>query len=74
MADGIEFVSGLITRYEIVEKLYLRIPSEIGAQLTKDMVLLYTAILKYLAEARTYYEKGTARTLKHCLFRYRVCC
>lgn len=50
----------LITRYTIIEKFYLQIPSESIAELTKDLVSLYTAILEYFGEAKKYYGKGTA--------------
>ncbi|KAH6707883.1 hypothetical protein BKA61DRAFT_580388 [Leptodontidium sp. MPI-SDFR-AT-0119] len=42
---------------------YLQIPSESIAELTKDLVSLYTAILEYFGEAKKYYGKGTARRI-----------
>ncbi|KAI4853103.1 hypothetical protein E4T44_01049 [Aureobasidium sp. EXF-8845] len=59
MAEGIELISAMITRYAVVESLYLLEDSSLKAQLTNGITKLYVAILKYLGSARTYYDKGT---------------
>jgi hypothetical protein len=55
-----ELVSNLITRYAILEKLYLHttigIKSAAKKQLVKAILELYTAVLKYLSKARRYYN------------------
>ena len=66
MVGGIELVSNLITRYAILEKLYLR--SSIGTrsvaqnQFEKAILELYTAVLKYLSKSRHYYDLKTYST------------
>ncbi len=76
MVEGIEFVSNLITRYAIVERLYLptvaregpesAVELEVKAteQLTQAILKLYISILKYLSNARRYYDHHTASTLR----------
>ena len=59
MAEGVELVSNLITRYTIVEHLYLRKPSAAKNQLIQAILKLYSAVLTYLSRARSYYERNT---------------
>jgi hypothetical protein len=59
MAEGIELVSAMITRYAVVESLYLLEDSTLQNQLTDGITKLYVAILKYLGIAKTYYNKST---------------
>jgi len=59
MAEGVELVSNLITRYTIVEHLYLRRPSAAKNQLTEAILKLYSTVLIYLSKAETYYKKTT---------------
>ncbi|KAG9943476.1 hypothetical protein KCU85_g8660, partial [Aureobasidium melanogenum] len=59
MAEGIELVSGMITRYAVVESLYLLEESSMKAQLTGGITKLYVSILRYLSGAKTYYNKST---------------
>jgi hypothetical protein len=61
--SGVEKVTQLITRYSILEALYLnptfeKIPQ---AQLRIVLVRLYTAVLNYLSRARKYYGDNTLR-------------
>jgi hypothetical protein len=65
MAEGLEHVSNLITRYAIFENLYLHVDSAVEGQLADAIVGLYTAILTYLSKARRYYHLnsgGLSRT------------
>ena len=64
MAEGIELVSGMITRYAVVESLYLLEDSLLRVQLTDGIVKVYVAILKYLGIANTYYNKSTFSELR----------
>ncbi|KEQ59166.1 uncharacterized protein M437DRAFT_34693, partial [Aureobasidium melanogenum CBS 110374] len=59
MAEGIELVSAMITRYAVVESLYLLEESSLKAQLTDRITKLYVSILRYLSIAKTYYDKST---------------
>jgi hypothetical protein len=59
MAEGIDLISAMITRYAVVESLYLLEDSSLKAQLTDGITKLYVAILKYLVIAKTYYDKST---------------
>lgn len=64
MAEGIELVSAMITRYAVVESLYLLEDYSLRAQLADGITKLYVAILKYLGIARTYYNKSTLSELR----------
>ena len=59
MAEGIELVAGLIAYYAAVEPHYLIPGSAVIAQLTEATVDVYSAILHYLAVAKSYYRKRT---------------
>lgn len=59
MAEGLEHVSNLITRYAIFENLYLHVDSAVEDQLADAIVRLYTAILTYLSKASRYYHLNT---------------
>lgn len=65
MAEGMEFISGMITRYAIFEKLYLRTSegsatkSEAEGHLNEALCKLYAAVLQYLSKAKRYYIRTT---------------
>jgi len=59
MAEGVELVSNLITRYTIVEQLYLQKPSSAKDQLTQAILRLYSTVLIYLSKAKSYYQRNT---------------
>jgi hypothetical protein len=59
MAEGVELVSDLITRYFVVEMFYLRKPSKTLAQLEKAILKLYSMVLIYLNKAIRYYEQSS---------------
>jgi hypothetical protein len=65
MAQGVEFVSNLITRYAIIEHLYLQRPSAAGHQLIQAIIKLYAAVLKYLLKARRFYDQNFASEYFH---------
>ncbi|KAI4715649.1 hypothetical protein E4T48_08189 [Aureobasidium sp. EXF-10727] len=69
MAEGIDLVSALITRYAVVESLYLLEDSSLKGQLTDSITKLYTAILRYLGIANAYYNKSTARRVGESAFK-----
>lgn len=68
MVEGMELVSNLITRYAILEKLYLRTVTRSEAeaegkkQLAQAILKLYIAVLVYLSKAKRYYSRHTAST------------
>jgi hypothetical protein len=70
MLEGMELVSNLITRYAIFEGLYLQTTSAAKDQLSQSMVKLYAAVLKYLSNARCYYDRNTARSFSHPLLHH----
>jgi len=70
MAEGLEHVSNLITRYAIFENLYLQVDSAVDDQLADAIVRLYTAILTYLSKASRYYHLnagGSSRTKSYIM-------
>ena len=65
MVHGVQIVANLVTRYSIVEKLYLgpdtaRITT---GQLSGSITRLYTAILEYLLKAKHYYDRNTMQRI-----------
>ena len=67
IAEGVETVSRLISRYAIFEATYLRpsshAPSVAQKKLSEQLISLYSAILTYLAKAGRYYNRSTAERL-----------
>lgn len=63
MAEGVELVSGMVTRYAIIESLYLLEASKVKVQLNEAIINLYLAILQYLLLAKSFYKKRTIRAL-----------
>lgn len=61
MIDGVEHVSNLITRYTIVETVFLGIlpQAKAAAIFRSSLIKLYATILTYLAAANRYYDKST---------------
>lgn len=66
-AESLEQVSGLITRYAMIEGLYLNAVSAIKEQLKNAIVRLYTAVLTYLLKARRYYARNTPERIARSL-------
>lgn len=60
MAEGVELISRLITRYETIERLYLHREFSTENDLVQALITLYAAILRYLATAIRYYSCNTA--------------
>lgn len=50
MVEGLELVFHLITKFEVVEHLYLGRSSSLHTQLDESIVTVYSAILEYLIE------------------------
>ncbi|KAI4250807.1 MAG: hypothetical protein LQ352_005234 [Teloschistes flavicans] len=63
MAEGLEKISGYITRCHLYEHFFLAAPSAAQPELESTLLRLYTSILLYLARARQYYAKSTLRRL-----------
>jgi hypothetical protein len=63
MSEGLEVVSVLLMRYDMVEQIYLREASTAKALLVECIVKLYVAVLEYLAEAIKYYSQGAPKRL-----------
>ena len=59
MIEGLELVSSFISRYAIIEWLYLQEDWAGKRQLVEAITRLYTAILVYFAKARRYYDCRT---------------
>lgn len=70
MAEGIECVSHLITRYAILEKLYVNTHRKAAAddQLKESIVKLYSAVLRYLSKAARYYHQSTTSAYNSPLY------
>ena len=68
MLEGIEFVLNMITRYEVVERLYLRTGSSVQVAMNAAVIQLYTSILEYLLEARKYFTQRFAARIAKSIF------
>lgn len=60
MIEGVEKVSGLITRYAIVEIMYLTRQSAVKTLLESKISNLYLAALKYMVKMSKYFDQTTA--------------
>lgn len=73
IAEGVETVSRLIARYAIFEAAYLHsnshTPSVTQERLSEALIVLYSAILRYLAKAGRYYNQSTAERLAKSIVR-----
>ena len=58
--EGLETVSNLITRYEIMQKLYLEEETQTKDLLQSSIVALYNKILIFLCKAHRHYSRSTA--------------
>ena len=58
--EGIELITNLISRNALVEGIYLQQSSRAVHLLEPAILVLYTRILTYLAEAKRYYTQSTA--------------
>jgi ankyrin repeat protein len=65
--EGIEVVASIIVRFSEVEKNDLTGRSNLKTQLENGLIKLYAAVLKYLAEARHYYNSSTGKKLAKSL-------
>lgn len=61
MVEGMEFVSGLIVQYAVVEQLYTSYPSQLIVQLKMSLTELYVSILDYLFHAYKYFGYNKLR-------------
>ena len=61
MVEHLETTSQLITRYAILEELYLSRKSAARDKLEDMIVRLYAEILTFLAKARKYFQKSAKR-------------
>ncbi len=57
MVENLEAVSHFITRYAILEELYLQRDSAARDKLEDSVVLLYAEILTFLAKARRFFQR-----------------
>jgi ankyrin repeat protein len=67
MMEGIEVVAGIIARFSEVEKNDLTGRSNLKTQLENGLIKLYAAVLKYLAEARHYYNSSIGKKIAKSL-------
>ena len=67
IAEGVETVSRLISRYAIFEVAYLQpsnhTPFQAQKMLSEALISLYSAMLTWLAQAGRYYKQSTAERL-----------
>ena len=64
VVEGAEKVAYIVTRYRIVERLYLAKQYEATAQLQNHITDLYVVALKFLVKAKNFYSKNTASQYK----------
>ncbi len=64
VVEGAEKLANIITRYHIVERLYLVKEYEATTQLKDHITDLYTLALKFLIKAKRFYLKNTASQYK----------
>ena len=57
MFEGLECISRLVTRYALVEAMYLKRRSLLEEQLCNALIRVYTSILVFLAHSKRYYVR-----------------
>lgn len=71
MSDGLEFVTRILARYAILEKIYLQSavsgPME-RIHLDQFVINVYAAVLKYLARVTRYWSQRSATRLAQSIF------
>jgi hypothetical protein len=60
IVEGVEKVSGLITRYAVVENMYLTKQSALKGLLESKISNLYLAALKCMVKMSEYFDQATA--------------
>jgi hypothetical protein len=63
MAEGVEFVSRSITRYELIERLYLEKDSMAKVDLRQAVIVQHASVLQYLSKAVRFYSRKTTSEL-----------
>lgn len=64
MFEGLECVSRLVTRYALVEAMYLKGRSLLEEQLCNALIRVYTSILVFLAHSMRYFVRCTSGKFK----------
>lgn len=57
MMQGIEMVSGLVTHYIVIERIFIDEDSDHASAVKNSLLALYTAIMDFLLEALKYFPK-----------------
>ena len=65
MFEGLECVSHLVTRYALVEAMYLKGCSLLEEQLYNALIRVYTSILVFLAHSMRYFVRCTSGKSKY---------
>ena len=60
MFEGLECISRLVTRYALVEAMYLKRCSLLEEQLCSALIRVYASILVFLAHSKRYYVRSTS--------------
>jgi hypothetical protein len=68
MLEGLELVFNLITRFQLVERLYLHRPSSVQVRLNEAIIALYASILEYLLKAHRYFTQKTSIRIAKSIF------
>ena len=67
--EGLELITHLISRYAIVEQLYLNHQQMLSSgEIQRNLVELYSTVLLYLSKAKRYYEQSTASRFNESSF------
>ena len=64
VVEGVEKVASIVTRYRIVERLYLVKQHSATTQLKEHITDLYMLVLKFLVKAEEFYLGNTASQLQ----------
>ena len=61
MSEGLEKVSFLLLRYDLVERIYVPKATRVKDLLKDSIIKLYASILLYIVKAHKYYSQSTAQ-------------
>ncbi|KAI1288296.1 hypothetical protein F5Y03DRAFT_389192 [Xylaria venustula] len=65
LLEKIPHIAEQICRCELIEKHLIRFLSSAVVELKRALVILYAAILTFLAQVKTYFQRTTKSTLEH---------
>ena len=72
MIEGLEMVSGLVTHYVVIERIFVEEDSDHARAVKNSLLALYTAIMEFLIEALNYFPPVHVEDDHHSWLRHKT--